>query len=224
MNLMLRLMHNIDIVSAEQGSMMYKFCLVVATVLFFTSTCYAETQPADCHSIFYEDFSSYIFDGYFWEAGGTDGATPRMEEYFGSTAVFLDRPAGLLARVELTLTLDLAGYENVQIAFDALARGVRITPPATPFTDGCDADGMAVSLDGTTWYPIQDFDDLPHDMASFVLDLDAAMDAWGLSYADAMQIRFFVYTGEEWLTDGVVMDNIHHYRFPGQYFQLRPCT
>lgn len=188
---------------------MYKLCLVVTVLFSLACVCYADTQPSDCHSIFFEDFSSYIFDGYFWEAGGTDDGSPRIEDYFDSACVYLDREIGFSERIELTLTLDLAGYENVQIAFDALSRGARITPPTVPFTDGCAADGMAVSLDGTTWYPVRGFDDLPHDMASFVFDLDAAVVAKGLDYTDNFRIRFFVYTGEPWDVDGVLMDNIH---------------
>jgi len=188
---------------------MYKFCLVVAVFFFFASICYADTQPSDCHSIFYEDFSSYIFDGCLWETGGTDGASPRILSYMGSAVVLLDRPIGLQARVELTLTIDLAGYENVEIAFDAFARGVRVAPPATPFIGGCDADGIAVSPDGTTWYPVRNFNDLQFDMASFSLDLDTAMDVWGLDYTNDFHIRFFTYTSEDWTVGGVVMDNIH---------------
>lgn len=197
---------------------MYRFCLVVTAAFFFAFTGYADTQPTDCHSIFFEDFSSYIFDGYFWEAGGTDDASPWIYEAFDSPAVLLDRQSGLAERIELTLTIDLAGYDNVQIAFDALARGARLTPPLTPFTGGCDADGMAVSLDGTTWYPVRDFNDLPHDMAPFVFNLDAAVDAWGLDYTDTFRIRFFVYTGSPWDVDGVIMDNIHITGFQANAF------
>ena len=197
---------------------MKNFCLIAVVLFSLEVTCYADTQPTDCHSIFYEDFSSNIFDGYFWEAGGTDGGSPRVAYHLISDCAFLDKEIGLAARVELTLTVDLAGHENVQIAFDALARGARLTPPLTPFTGGCDKDGMAVSVDGTTWYPVRDFNDLPHDMAPFVFDLDAAVDAWGLDYTDTFRIRFFVFTGDEWRIDGVILDNIHITGFQANAF------
>ncbi|HDP34806.1 MAG TPA: hypothetical protein ENN29_06820, partial [Candidatus Hydrogenedentes bacterium] len=192
----------------------------VLIVLVSCATGHTSPWPITCQTIFYEDWRSEFFDGYYWTAGGTDGASPRIQEYFGSAAVFLDRPSGLQARVELTLTVDLAGYDNVEIAFDAFARGPRIAPPSEPFSGGCDADGMAVSLDGVTWYPIRDFDDLPHDMAPFVLDLDAAMGYWGLAYTDSIRIRFFVYTGEDWMVKGVVMDNIHITGFPKDIYNF----
>jgi hypothetical protein len=58
-------------------------------------------------------------------------------------------------RNELTLTIDLDGYENVVLRFFAKEwNDEGNAPPTNPFTGGANFDGVAVSEDGDLWYEV----------------------------------------------------------------------
>ncbi len=103
--------------------------------------------------------------------------------------------AGTNNRNEVTLTVDLAGKSNVRLEF--LAKSFADTPnPLTPwaaYTGSKDFDGIVMSPDGTTWYPLMNLtenDGLTRSYKQFSVPLDPAVAAWGISYSSAFRIRF----------------------------------
>ncbi len=65
------------------------------------------------------------------------------------------------SRNELTLGIDLAGYQNIALTFWAKEfNDYPDGPPPIPFTDGANFDGVAISEDGITWYEVQSLREL----------------------------------------------------------------
>jgi uncharacterized repeat protein (TIGR01451 family) len=99
-----------------------------------------------------------------------------------------------LARVELTLGVNLAGYTNVGLSF--WAKGFKDTangPPPTPFSNGWDFDGVAISPDGVNWYEVQGLRNLTTSYVQYTVNLDSAVAAFGLAYNSTFRIRFNQY-------------------------------
>lgn len=94
-------------------------------------------------------------------------------------------------RNELTLTIDLAGQTNVELNFWARSDGdTPDGPPAIPFVDSADFDGVAISVDGELWYEVQDLRNLTTAWQEYTVDLNAAADTHGLVLARPTYIRF----------------------------------
>ena len=68
---------------------------------------------------------------------------------------------------------------------------------------------MAISVDGVTWYEIQDLRNLSSDsFTAFDIDIDAAIVQWELSYNDQFRIRFCQYDNNPAPMDGIFLHNI----------------
>ena len=119
---------------------------------------------------------------------------------------------------KVTFVLDLSGYENVRLGFEALEYGDEPhAPPPGPFADDVDFDGVAVSVDGVDWYEIQDLRHLRSDrFTAYDIDLDAAVAALGLAYTEEFRIRFCQYDNNPSPMDGF---SIHAIELEGD---LRP--
>ena len=95
------------------------------------------------------------------------------------------------SRSELTLSLNLDGQSDLALSFWARsANNMPHGPPPSPFVGGADFDGVAVSVDGVTWFEVQSLRSLPERWTEFSLDLDAALAAHGLAYGPHMRVRF----------------------------------
>jgi hypothetical protein len=113
------------------------------------------------------------------------------------------------SRNELTLTIDLAGYENVVLTFWAKEfNDEPHGPPPSPFTGGADFDGVAISADGNTWYEVLGLRTLSSTYQQQTVDLDAAAAAHGLTYNSRFRIRFNHYDDYGIPTDGFAFDDI----------------
>lgn len=102
-------------------------------------------------------------------------------------------------RMELTLAVDLAGCDHATLSFQAKDYGdePHDLPSWSPFTGSMDADYLAASPDGVTWYPL-----LPLTSASGTLDsawkritvpLHQALAPWGIPVAAIHYLRFCQY-------------------------------
>ncbi len=101
---------------------------------------------------------------------------------------------GIATRNEATLSLNLSGQSNLVLSFWARNRGdAPHGPPATPFVNGADFDGVALSTDGVSWFEVQSLRSVPSTWTEFTVDLDAALAAHGLSYGANVRIRFNQY-------------------------------
>ena len=114
------------------------------------------------------------------------------------------------ARNAVTLTFDLSAFETVRLAFAALEYGDEPhAPPAGPFGDNVNFDGVAISVDGVDWYEIQDLRSLRSDrFTAYDIDLNAAIAAVGLSYTSAFRIRFCQYDNNPAPKDGFFLHEI----------------
>ena len=114
------------------------------------------------------------------------------------------------ARNAVTLLYNLADYEQVHLAFEAMEFGDEPhAPPPSPFGDDVNFDGVAISTDGTNWYEVQDLRSLRSDrFTQYEIDLDAAAAGWGLSLDGELQIRFCQYDNNPAPMDGVFLHGI----------------
>ena len=190
------------------------------TLLFSNATTrVTQTRPAQLAVTafatvpFTDGFESGEF-GSFWSVTGTGPfrtlVTGDFSPRTGAYQVTLDSAgAGQNARNELTLGVDLAGYTNVVLRF--WAKGFEDepdAPPPGPFLDGADFDGVAISLDGVQWFEVRGLRDVTSAYAEFVVDLDAALRARGLSYNSTFRIRFNQFDNFSIPFDGFALDDI----------------
>ncbi len=113
------------------------------------------------------------------------------------------------ARNEVTLGLDLAGYTNVTLRF--WAKGFQEQPdgpPALPFVDSADFDGVAISDDGVHWYEVQGLRPLSDVYLEYVVNLDAAVTRYGLSYNSHFRLRFNQYGNRKVPSGGIALDDV----------------
>ncbi|MCB1079800.1 MAG: hypothetical protein KDM64_18425, partial [Verrucomicrobiae bacterium] len=117
---------------------------------------------------------------------------------------------GTYSRNELTLHLDLVGKTGVALSFWAKSFFDEPDgPPSSPFLDGADFDGVAVSDDGETWYEIQPLrSEISSTWTRFQVSLDNAIDAHGLSVANGIQVRFNHFDNYPISSDGFAFDDI----------------
>jgi hypothetical protein len=165
-------------------------------------------------SFFFEGFETGVLNPTFWNVTGTGNArtliTGDNGPHNGALHLTMDSSVdNTYARNELTLTLNLAGRHDVRLRFwAAMFNDEPEGPPSSPFTTGANFDGVAISLDGVTWYEARGLRDLGSDYAQYNIDLDAAIAAHGWSYSSAFRIRFNHYDNYSIPTDGFVFDDI----------------
>lgn len=116
---------------------------------------------------------------------------------------------GIYARNEATLAIDLAGYTNVVVRFWAKEFNDEPQgPPAAPFFDSADFDGVAISVDGHTWYEAEGLRRLRPDYSRIAVDLDRTLATHGLAYNGWFRIRFNQADTEPIPADGIAIDDI----------------
>ncbi|MEP4078179.1 S8 family serine peptidase [Haloferula sp.] len=161
---------------------------------------------------FVEDFEGSL--GSHWEISGTAAGRTVLTDANGPHAglqhLTMDAAlGGGSSRNELTLTIDLAGAQDLELSFWAREFGDELhVPPPSPFVGGADFDGVAVSEDGINWYSVLTFPSAFGTYTEFVIDLDAAIDAHGLSYGSGFKIRFNQYDNTPIAFDGIAIDDI----------------
>ena len=150
-----------------------------------------------------------------WDVTGTGECRAQISDsnspHTGSYHLLLDDrvSAGSFSRNEVTLTIDLEDCSDVLLTFQARDFGDEPHgPPASPFSDGDDFDGVAISQDGNVWYEVQSLRDLSASYQQFTVDLDAAIAGYGLSYEPGFKIRFNQYDNYPIPTDGIAIDDI----------------
>ncbi len=171
---------------------------------------------------FTEDFEGGTVLGPHWTVSGTANArTVVMSEqspHGGSGHLGMDDAVEDFnhERNELTLTVDLEGLSDVVLRFWAREFGDEAHgPPATPFSNNADFDGVAIGVDGVEWYEVQGLRDLSGTYQEIVVDLDAAIAEHGLTYNDTFRIRFNHYDNHPIPGDGIALDDIRIAVEPG---------
>ncbi|MCX7016427.1 MAG: M6 family metalloprotease domain-containing protein [Candidatus Sumerlaeota bacterium] len=145
-----------------------------------------------------------------WRTRVTTGNNPR-----GAYHLLMDdwNDQNDYSRNEATLGVNVAGQQNCVLTFYAKYYGNdrADAPPPSPFTDGANFDGVAMSVDGTHWYEIQALRGaaITTSYKKFTVDLDAALAAAGLPHSPALRIRFNQYDNRTVANDdGIAIDDI----------------
>ena len=162
---------------------------------------------------FVEDFESGTLQSYWMITGTGDfrsQVTTNDGPHGGRFHLTMDsQGSGNYARNEVTLGLDLGGYTNVVLNFWAKQFGDEPDgPPPSPFIDGADFDGVAISQDGIAWYEVQGLRDLQLTNTERIVDVDAAIAAHGLKYNSTFRVRFNQYDNYSIPSDGIAIDDI----------------
>ncbi|HUR56834.1 MAG TPA: M36 family metallopeptidase, partial [Opitutaceae bacterium] len=167
-------------------------------------------------TLFSETFESGTLDPARWTVSGTNTyrtqVTTGNGPHGGARHLTMDSSVeDSYSRNEATLTLNLAGQQNVVLKFWAkMWDDDPNAPTSNPFTTGADFDGVAISVDGTNWYEVQSLRSptISNNWALFTVDLDAALSARGLSYNSNFKIRFNQFDNYGIPTDGIAIDDI----------------
>src|SRR4029434_9988136 len=161
-----------------------------------------------------EDFESGTLDPTRWTTSGTvtwrTQVTTANAPDGGLRDLTMDSSVDdSYSRNEATLTVNLADRSNVALTFWAKSFSDEPNgPPPYPFTTSADFDGVAISANGTTWYEVQPLRSLTGAWAKYTVNLDAAIQAAGISYNSAFKIRFNQYDNYTIPTDGIAIDDI----------------
>lgn len=165
--------------------------------------------------VFSETFEAASLDSALWTITGGANARAVVSTanlpHGGTRHLVMDAITdGTYARNEATLRLDLSGRSDLRLSFWAKGFGEdQDGPPSSPFINGADFDGVAVSADGgVTWYEIQPLRPVSADWQKYTVDLDAALAARGLAYSSDFRIRFNQYDNYAVPTDGIAIDDI----------------
>lgn len=170
------------------------------------------------HSFASLPFSDGFEDGYFrepWVLTGTEQwrsqVTPGDVPYAGTYHMVMEDWTGdsVYSRNEVTLGVNLHNRTNVNLSFHAKDFGDEPHgPPSTPFVDGADFDGVAISVDRTNWYEVASLRGLSDSYSTISVDLDSVMTSNGLTYSATSLIRFNQYDNYATPADGISIDNV----------------
>ena len=117
---------------------------------------------------------------------------------------------------EAVLSLNLSGLSSLILEFFQSEEGDEEDSMSEVFTRHANADGVAISNDGKTWYRILDASDLDVQQAgkTFVIDLDEKVNHIrenhdpGFGYTNPFKIKFQQYDNFATPVDGRYWDNI----------------
>ncbi len=164
---------------------------------------------------FFDDFEGTAGLGPQWTVTGVGPSRAEVTDlhapFAGNGHAVMDTLTdGAFARNELTIRADLAGHTGVEVSFQAKGfNDERHAPPTSPFDAGADFDGVAVSLDGSTWHEVAGLrGSLTCDYRPVTVSLDPIVAALGLSYTNDFHIRFNQYGNEITPLDGIALDNV----------------
>jgi len=122
---------------------------------------------------------------------------------------------------EAVLTLDLAGFSDVFLDFWQCEFNDEDNPlPDTSWSLQTESDGVSISQDGITWYPILSLVDTSstNDYQKHVIDLDAAIQSFGIGYDHDFHIKFQQFDNISIPSDGFAIDDVRVFiLLPGDF-------
>ncbi len=168
-------------------------------------------EPA---TIFEDDFENVVLKP-AWALTGTNRwrtIISPLHSPRGSRHLVMDSNLdSYYSRNEATLTLNLAGKSNVNLRFwHKEFTDDDHGPPASPFTNGADFDGVAISANGTQWYEVQPLRGATSTSSyrEHLLNLNQLATSKGLTLGNNFKIRFNHYDRNTAPSDGFVFDDI----------------
>ncbi|MDF1860946.1 MAG: M36 family metallopeptidase [Verrucomicrobiales bacterium] len=162
---------------------------------------------------FSENFESGQIESYWAVTGTNTYRTEVSQAQFprGDWHLLMDSSQDQsYSRNELTFYSDIRGLHDVELKFWARDyNDEEHGPPASPFMDGADFDGVAISPDRVHWYEVQPLrSQINGTYSEYTIDINAAMTARGLDYGEFFGIRFNHFDNYELSTDGFAFDDI----------------
>ncbi|MEM9079166.1 MAG: S8 family serine peptidase [Verrucomicrobiota bacterium] len=158
-----------------------------------------------------ENFENELPD--YWSISGTNNARTLVTGSYGpnngTRHLQMDAsPTGLSSNT-LTLSANLTNSSNVSLSFWARESSDELHPaPTSPYTGSANFDGLAISPDGTTWYPVFTFPSFFSSYTQFTIDLDQQLTTYGIQYTDSFQICFSHYDDFSYPNDAIFIDDI----------------
>jgi hypothetical protein len=157
-----------------------------------------------------------------WVITGTNTfrtmATQAHGPHAGSWHVVMDSDRDQShSRNEMTLYADIRGLFDVQLEFWMKEFADEPDgPPESPFQNGADFDGVAISSNGIDWYEVQPLrDDIDGTYSRYSIDIDDELSALGLEHSASFAIRFNHYDNYAAATDGFALDDVSLTATPG---------
>jgi hypothetical protein len=128
----------------------------------------------------------------------------------GSFALLMDVARGPVDNLnEAIWQVDLAGVERPILAFSHASFGDERQPFLGSFTGSYNADGIAISVDGSLWHPVFTAPDTADgDWNRFHVDLAERASAAGISLDGPVQIKFQQFDNSPLTDDGRGWDHI----------------
>lgn len=165
---------------------------------------------------FYESFENGVLSNYwriYSSTGGEVVVTTNFAPHGGDYHVALDAPyfSGANALNELVLTVDLAGQQGVTLVFWHMQFSDEGNTMSAAFTNHLNADGVAISMNGTNWFKVQGLttsEGSSNAYGYFEVALDPIATANGLTYNSTFKIKFQQYDNYPIPADGFVFDDI----------------
>jgi hypothetical protein len=161
-----------------------------------------------------EDFETGSLGGAWTTASSTAQGRVRVTSDFGSAdgefALWMDVNADRVSNLnEAVWTVDLTGHDRAILSFSHANFSDEPAPFNGSFQGRANADGVAISEDGNTWYPVFDAPDSPPgEWQRFHVDLgDEAVKA-GITLDGPLQIKFQQFDNFPLVTDGRGWDQI----------------
>ncbi|NCY02597.1 MAG: hypothetical protein EBX36_06710, partial [Planctomycetia bacterium] len=144
-------------------------------------------------AVFADGFESGVL-GAAWTTYSSAGGRVEVsgwERAAGLNALLMDQPGNVANLNEAVLTVDLSGIAGTAfLDFSHMSIADQDTAFAGSFTGHADADGIAISADGQTWYPVWNATGDVWNWGRHSLDLSAAAAQAGISVGAGFQIKF----------------------------------
>ena len=162
---------------------------------------------------FFEDFEAGELASY-WETYSTGSGriwlSTEYEPQGGSQHILMDSTSAN-ALNELVLIVDLSGQDNIMLSFwhKNFSDESHVMPEQ--FEEHDNSDGVALSIDGLTWYKIQGLDSdegISTSYKEFQVDLDETFASLGLDPSTRTLLKFQQYDNASINADGFAFDTI----------------
>jgi hypothetical protein len=127
------------------------------------------------------------------------GGVLRMDDHTPGSAFSLN---------EAVLHANLAGRSRITLSFRHREDNDENHDLPASFTGSQNGDGVSISADGTTWYRVEALEAADGTWRNYVVNLDAAIAAAGISYSSNFRIKFQQYDDFSSPSDGFDFDDV----------------
>jgi len=160
---------------------------------------------------YYDGFESGVLSNYWTSLTNATGRIQLVSttnSFEVNRCLVMDSQSGFSLK-EAVLTIDLSDQTNVLLRCWSRNVGDVLNAMPPQFTGSTNADGVAVSIDGITWYrAISPAAGTSSGFTNHVVDLYALASQYGLTLTETFQIKFQHYGNATWPSGGRAFDHI----------------